>query len=116
MKDSNEVAKLEKAIAEKYGQAAIVNPRGLWSPEDEAQYQQQISSGSWVPAKEMSEEQKDGYLIENGELITKEIRLCSKCGKYSIDCRDNLYLNKFQLCWKCYLKEEVIFRWTGVIK
>ena len=32
-KDVNYIAKLEKAIAEKYGQEAIDNPRKFWDKE-----------------------------------------------------------------------------------
>ena len=37
-KDPNYVVKLEKAIAEKYGEEAIQNPKKNWNDEKEAQY------------------------------------------------------------------------------
>ena len=41
-KDPNYIAKLEQAIADKYVQEAIANPRGGWNDEKEKIYQEQI--------------------------------------------------------------------------
>ena len=37
-KDPNYIPKLEKAIAQKYGQEAIDNPRKFWDEEKEQEY------------------------------------------------------------------------------
>ena len=37
-KDPNYVVKLEKAIAEKYGEEAIQNPKSTWDDEKEKEY------------------------------------------------------------------------------
>ena len=37
-RDLNEIAKLEKAIKEKYGEEAIQNPKGTWDKEKEDKY------------------------------------------------------------------------------
>lgn len=37
-KDLNEIAKIEKAIKEKYGEEAIQNPKGSWDKEKELKY------------------------------------------------------------------------------
>ena len=42
MKDPNRIARFEKAIAKKYGQEAIENPRKYWNDEKEKSYQEQI--------------------------------------------------------------------------
>ena len=41
-KDSDYIAKLEKAIAEKYGTETIQNPKGNWDKEKEEEYIQQL--------------------------------------------------------------------------
>ena len=41
-KDPNYIVKLEKAIAEKYGQEAIQHPRSGWTEEKELSYLDQI--------------------------------------------------------------------------
>ena len=38
----DEVAALEKAIREKYGEQAITNPKGAWNPEKEAGYIEEV--------------------------------------------------------------------------
>ena len=38
-RDLNEIAKIEKAIKDKYGTEAIQNPKGSWSEEKEKRYQ-----------------------------------------------------------------------------
>ena len=37
-KDLNYIAKLEQAIAKKYGEDSIINPKSLWTDEKEEQY------------------------------------------------------------------------------
>ena len=43
-KDPNYIVKLEKAIAKKYGEEAIENPRKHWNDEKEEDYQKQIKN------------------------------------------------------------------------
>ena len=40
--DPNYIVKVEKAIAEKYGQEAIDNPKRHWTDEKEKQYVKQL--------------------------------------------------------------------------
>ena len=39
MKDPNRIARIEKAIAKKYGHETIENPRKYWNEEKEKSYQ-----------------------------------------------------------------------------
>ena len=41
-KDPNFIVRVEKAIAKKYGQEAIQNPRNGWNDEKEEEYKQQL--------------------------------------------------------------------------
>ena len=41
-KDPNYVAKIEKAIAEKYGKETVQNPRASWTPDKEEEYKRQL--------------------------------------------------------------------------
>ena len=41
-KDLNYIAKLEKAISDKYGAETIQNPKSLWTQEKEKEYKKQI--------------------------------------------------------------------------
>ena len=40
-KDPNRIARIEKAIAKKYGHETIENPRRHWNDEKEKEYQEQ---------------------------------------------------------------------------
>ena len=117
-KDPNYIPKLEKAIAQKYGEEAISNPRRFWDEDKEKDYIKQSLEEQQKLAK-LSESQdkveQDGFLINKKLLIRDTNRSCPVCNKYSFDARNELYLNKFECCWKCYIqwiegREE---RWTS---
>ena len=43
-KDPNYVARVEKAISEKYGSEAVQNPRANWTPAKEADFLEQLKA------------------------------------------------------------------------
>ena len=105
-KDPNYVVKLEKAIAEKYGEEAIQNPKKNWNEEKEAQYVEDLKI-LYKKSQDSGSEDKvdvDGVLI-NKKLFSKESnRSCPVCNTYSFSYRDDLYMTKFQCCEMCYIK------------
>ena len=113
----NYIAKLEKAITQKYGEDAAANPQRDWDETKEKEYIQQSVVTRQKFAK-LSEDQdkveQDGFLI-NKKLLTRDHnRTCPVCSKYSFHPRDDLYMNRFEACFKCYIqyivdREE---RWT----
>ena len=111
------IAKLEKAISQKYGNEAINNPRRFWNEEKEKEYiaQSQEEQHKFAKLAETRDKvEQDGFLI-NKKLLNKDTnRVCSVCDKYSFDVRNNLYMNKFECCWKCYIKwiEDREERWA----
>jgi hypothetical protein len=117
-KDPNYIPKLEKAIAQKYGQEAIDNPRKFWDEEKEQEYIKQ--SQEFKKRHQKINEQKEkveqhGFLI-NKKLLTKENnRTCPVCKKYSFRPQDDLYLNKFECCFVCYVQwiEDREERWKS---
>lgn len=107
-KDPNYIAKLEKAIAEKYGQEAIANPRGNWNDEKEKIYQEQIEK---IRQKEVLLDELDQKTEVNGVLIPKKLlnresqsRTCPVCHTYSFDSKDDVYMKKFECCRNCYIQ------------
>ena len=65
-KDSNWVVKVEKAIAEKYGDIAIQNPRSFWNEEKEASYLEQIKQRYKKDNKQRESSEKinkDGFFL-----------------------------------------------------
>ena len=111
------IAKLEKAISQKYGNEAINNPRRFWNEEKEKEYiaQSQEEQHKFAKLAETRDKvEQDGFLI-NKKLLNKDTnRVCSVCDKYSFDVRNNLYMNKFECCWRCYIKwiEDREERWA----
>tara|TARA_R100000152_G_C6777851_1_gene208007 strand:- start:2790 stop:3179 length:390 start_codon:yes stop_codon:yes gene_type:complete len=102
-KDLNKIASVEKAIAKKYGHEAIANPKSFWTDEKENEYLEQVKE---FYGKESAREKvyKDGFLLPKN-LITKENkRKCPVCGVLSFKLKDDLYMNKFDCCFDCYIQ------------
>ena len=106
-KDPDYIPKLEKAIAQKYGEEATHNPKRYWSEDKEKDYLEQSIRERQKFAKLSGGEDKveqDGFLI-NKKLLTRDHnRTCPVCETYSFHPRDDLYMNKFSACWKCYIQ------------
>ena len=101
------IAKLEKAISQKYGDEAINNPQRFWDEDKEKEYISQSKEETRKFAKLAETQDKveqDGFLI-NKKLLTRDHnRTCPVCVKYSFHPRDDLYMNKFNACWACYIQ------------
>jgi len=106
MKDLNQIVKVEKAIAQKYGEDAIANPKHYWNEEKEKAYIEQLKELSQIE-KRNDKDQKvevDGIFISK-KLLTKDTnRTCPICSVYSFDLKDDLYMNRFDCCQKCYVQ------------
>ena len=107
-KDFDTIAALEKAISEKYGQEAIEDPRTLWTEDKEDEYLEQLNKISKRLERISSELEKVEF---NGFFVTKKLlnrekngRVCPSCETYSFDKRDDLYMNRFECCFSCYIK------------
>ena len=106
--DLNDVARFEKAISKKYGPEAIENPRKHWNDEKEKNYQEQIKK---LAEKERSFEEKDDKVEQDGFFISKKLltreatkRICPVCSTYSHKIRDDVFMNKFDCCYSCYIQ------------
>jgi phage FluMu gp28-like protein len=106
-KDFDYIARLEKSIQKKYGREAIINPKSNWDDEKEQQYLEQLKeySKKQQDIKEESERvEKDGFFLPKNLINRKSKRKCPVCETYSFDKRDDLYVNKFECCWMCYIQ------------
>ena len=118
-KDFDWVVKIEKAIAEKYGNITIQNPRSFWNEEKEASYLEQIKQRYKKDNKQRESVEKinkDGFFLSKKLLTKDEDRVCPACFEYSFSLKDDLYMNKYDCCWKCYMhfvegREE---RWMNI--
>ena len=116
-KDQDYIAKVEKAIAQKYGTETIQNPKSNWTDEKEREYLFQLKKFSENERRQRDQEEKvetNGYFISK-KLLNKETnRTCPVCDTYSFDLKDDVYMSKFECCWKCYIQwvEDREERWA----
>lgn len=105
-KDYNYIAKLEKAISEKYGKETIENPKSFWTKEKEQKYLKDLKEFyRREREKRESEKERRGDVLISKKFFEKTTsRDCPVCGKYSFDQRDDLYMNKFECCFGCYVQ------------
>ena len=107
-----------KAISKKYGKEAVQNPKSSWTDEKEQEYLDQIKN---LAKKERQLHEKDEKVDINGILIPKKLlnkesnRTCGVCNVYSFNVRDDVYMNKFDCCSKCYVQwvEDREERWLS---
>ena len=48
--------------------------------------------------------EKDGFFVGKHLISKEKERNCPVCNVYSFDIRDDLYMNKFECCFKCYVQ------------
>tara|TARA_R110002074_G_scaffold136759_2_gene281553 strand:- start:223 stop:609 length:387 start_codon:yes stop_codon:yes gene_type:complete len=107
-KDPNYIAKLEKAIGDRYGEETVANPRSGWNDEKEKIYQEQIEK---IKGKQAFLDELNEKVEVNGVLIPKKLftkdsqsRTCPVCNTYSFNSKDDVYMKKFECCCKCYIQ------------
>jgi len=103
----NNIAAIEKAIAEKYGSETIANPKSGWSEEKEKEYLEQLKELSLKEQRQKEQTdkiEKDGFFVGKHLISKKKERNCPVCDIYSFDMRDDLYMNKFECCFKCFIQ------------
>ena len=92
-KDPNYVAKLEKAIAEKYGKDTVQDFRGAWDDEKEREYLQQLKEKN-TQVSQWKKNKKE----------QKQNRNCPVCKTYSFSAQDDLYMVRYKCCRQCYVE------------
>ena len=120
-KDLNYIAKLEQAIAKKYGEEAIQNPRSTWTQEKEQKYLEEIKEIYKQELQSKGSDEKieaNGFFVSKKLLTNKEDRTCPTCFVYSFEQKDDVYMNKYDCCYRCYLKfvEGKEERWQDIDK
>jgi len=114
----NKIAQYEKAISQKYGEESIGNPKSKWSDEKEDDYRQQIIAlheKEKATCPDHDKVEVDGFLISKKLLNRDNNRNCPICEVYSFEIRDNVYMNKFDCCFNCYVQwvEDREERWKS---
>ena len=103
-KDPDYIAKLEKAIADKYGKETIAHPKADWDDEKEMEYLNELKTNYRRLNEEQEKEEVNGVLISKELLNKKTNRSCPTCNSYSFKSRDDLYMTKFGCCFNCYIQ------------
>tara|TARA_R100000152_G_C6547571_1_gene23334 strand:- start:65 stop:442 length:378 start_codon:yes stop_codon:yes gene_type:complete len=106
-KDYEYIATVERAIEEKYGEEAIQHPRANWSEDKEKQYLEQIKDLQQKQRKISEAKDKvevDGFLMSKKLLNKDSKRACPVCKAYSFQKKDDVYMNKFDCCFECYIQ------------
>ena len=106
-KDWNHIAKIEKAINQKYGEDATINPNSNWSKDKEKEYLEQLKeldASQCVLEEQQEKVEVDGFLV-NKKLLTREtsILICPVCIKRLKTVKDDIYYNKFECCQRCFI-------------
>ena len=103
-KDPNYAVKVEQAIAKKYGEEAVVNPKSQWDDEKEKEYLDQLKNAYMADAdtEDLDKEDVYGVFIPSKLLKEESKRSCPVCNTYSFKSYDDVYMTKFECCRKCY--------------
>ena len=102
-RDLNEIAKIEKAIKEKYGEEAIQNPKGSWDQEKEIKYLEELKAFYERSSRQKTTEVVGDITIKTKKTNNKVDRNCPVCDSYSFSGQDDLYMTKFECCFQCYI-------------
>ncbi len=105
-KDPNYAIKVEKAIAEKYGEETVQHPRSDWDDEKEKEYLSQLKELHSRELKEYDHDKinQDGVFIPRKLINKNSNRSCTTCNTYSFKSIDDVYMTKFDCCYKCYIQ------------
>jgi hypothetical protein len=103
-KDYNYIASMEKSISDKYGKQAVQDFRNTWEPEKENEYLQQLQEQRKGKTTTSTTKYTVGdILISKRRSEKNRDRSCPVCKTYSFSTRDDLYMNRFKCCFRCYI-------------
>jgi hypothetical protein len=102
--DPDLIYKVENQIKKKFGEETIVDPRFTWTEEKEKKYLEQIKEEFYKKKLDKPKaEERRGFSIKTKLVNKEEDRICIKCKSYSFCKRDDIYLNRFQVCEQCFI-------------
>lgn len=94
----NKIARIEKAIKEKYGKEAIQNPRSNWDENKEKQFVKASKEFYAKKSKASSGKLERTYTDQ----LTKRCQTCSK-EWFFMDLEDELCFMRWSVCRSCYI-------------
>jgi len=106
-KDLNKIAAIEKAIAEKYGDEAVVNPRATWDEYKEKEYKRQVKD-FYLKQKTLESTTErvniKGIQVSKKLLSRESKKNCSTCLSVPQVAMDDVCMVKYDCCYSCYEK------------
>jgi hypothetical protein len=116
-KNIDQIAAIEKAIAKKYGSAAVANPNANWDENKEKEYLKQMKEFYHKTKKNKEYEEKidiNGIKVSKKLLNRESLKCCSVCGAFPKKSMDDVCFIKFDCCYGCYIQhvEDREKRWT----
>jgi hypothetical protein len=103
----DKIAGIEKAIREKYGDAAVLHPRANWDDDKERDYLEQIKklAAKKRRVSDTVDKVDNGGFFMPKKLLNKESeRKCPVCSVYSFNIQDDIYMSKHECCFECYIQ------------
>jgi|TARA_R110002020_G_scaffold14313_5_gene50825 hypothetical protein len=104
-KDLNKIAKIEKAIEDRWGDAAIQNPASYWDEEKEKEYLKQLKEQIKNEEPSSTTKEHDGILITSKLFNKRRIDKCPKCDGFKLSNRDKVLVKKLGHCQTCEWKK-----------
>ena len=104
--DYDQIAAIEKAIQERYGELAVVDLSSLWNENKEKGYIEQIKMIESLYREEAQEDLVDenGFFMKKKLSIKSNFKNCSICRVPAFKTKDELYMIKFDCCTKCFIQ------------
>ena len=93
--DTNYIAAVEKAVAQKYGKTAVQDFRSQWSEEKEKDYLKSLKKAN---------QKKDKCRLPEKNKDLLDERTCPVCKTYSFSSKDDLYMLRYKCCFQCYIE------------
>jgi len=106
-KDWDYIARLEKAIAKKYGDMATHNPSHHWDEEKEKEYLEQLKEQCKkedAHSSRKEHKEMDGVLISTKLVNKSGFDVCPACSKHGLNVKDEVHMYKHNCCFACYIK------------
>jgi hypothetical protein len=106
-KDLNKIARIEQAIAKKYGKEAVQNPRANWDETKEKEYLEQMRELYKKTTKHESFQEKidvNGIKVSKKLFNRDSLQRCSVCSSLTKKTADDVCFLKFDCCYKCYIQ------------
>ncbi len=100
--EPNEIAKLERAIGQRWGAPAVSVP--IWDNKKESEFLEQLREKAVDLEKaEGTTFECEGFLLNKKLVNIQNVRSCPICESYLFYAEDELYINKFECCHNCYI-------------